>query len=122
MEPSVPDGHDDVDITDRQGAGEMDGIGASQPMQTREFACLAFNGRAQLDGPRGAPELLPDLFCLLESLRIEVAVPAGGRESSPNLGVCQPARHSRVAAVPELDGEGGSRLSTTSFTKALESK
>ncbi len=92
---------------DREGTGEVDGHRRLSAVQTCEFACLAFHGLAQLDGPRCAPELLPGP---LESRRIEVAVPASGRESSPNLGVCQPARDSRVAAVPKLDGEGGSRL------------
>lgn len=51
MELSVPDGHDEVDIVDGEGAGEVDGIRTSQPCRR---ASSAFDGLGQLDRPRCA--------------------------------------------------------------------
>ncbi len=121
MEPSVPDGHDDVDIRDGEGTGEMDGIGASQPVQACEFACLAFDGLAHLNGPV-VPQNSSQACSACSNPSASRSRFRRAAASSPNLGVCQPARDSRAQPSQSWAARAVPGSSTTSFTKALESK
>lgn len=50
MQPTVPDRDHQFVVSDGQGAGEVNGISATESMAARQFAGPMLDGSGQLDG------------------------------------------------------------------------
>lgn len=103
MEPSIPYGDDERLVRQRERTRKVHGIGAPQRKPFRKISSVTADRRRQLHRPGCPPELGPALFCLLEAMSVEVMVTVRGSERCTDFGIGQPARHRRVAAVPQSD-------------------
>jgi len=109
MESSVPHRHHQVGIFDGQGAGQVNGVGASKSMETRQPARAPLDSWSELDRSGGCPVLLPDVLGQRQAALVKVVIPSSS-ECSSHLGVSDPARDRRVAAIPQIGCQLGADL------------
>ena len=122
MQPPVPDGDDEVRVGDGQGAGEVDGIRARERVRGGQLTGVALDGYGELDRTRGRPVALPGLLGRVKIVITEVVVAAGGGKRGAHLGIGQPTCDGGVTSVHSSAASSLPASSTSSFTKALESK
>jgi hypothetical protein len=92
VQAAVPCGHNEVWYVDREGAGEVDGVGATQGTANGQLPGTALDVTGQLDRPDRRPEFLPVPHRAGVSGVIEIVVAVGGCERGTDLGVRDPAR------------------------------
>ena len=102
MKSLVPDGQDELGVSNGQCAGEMYRIGPPKCVETSQVAGVSLNFCSQLDRPGGAPVLLPRLFGQRQVVLGEVMVTTSSRKCCANLGISETAREGGVATVPHL--------------------
>jgi hypothetical protein len=100
-----PDRDDKSRIVDGQRARKVHGVRTAKRVVPSELTRAPLHGRRQLDGTRSRPEVLPCLFRGAQVVVPEIVVAGGRGERGADLRVREPARQSRVAAVPQLGGE-----------------
>jgi hypothetical protein len=102
MEAAIPGGDDQVRVFRGEGAGEMDGVGASKRVITCQSAGVTCDRLGEFDRTGRSPVLLPSSFRGAEIPCREIVISRSGGKGRAHFGVCEPARHGGIASVPQL--------------------
>jgi hypothetical protein len=102
MQATIPSSDDQIGIIRGKCAGEVDGIGTTKRVITRQLASVSCDRPGEFDWTGRSPVLLPRSFRGGESPWGEIVISRSGGKGRAHFRICKPARHGSITPVPQF--------------------
>ncbi len=87
----IPYGHNEIGEFDGKGAGQMNGVGSSERVSTRQFPGVTLDCSGEFHWSDRRPEPLPVSLNLPQRTGVDSVISCGGGERGANFGVREAA-------------------------------
>jgi hypothetical protein len=101
----IPYGHHEIREFDGKSAGQMNSVGSSQRVCTRQLPSVTLDGSGEFHWLNRRPKSLPIPQNLPRRASINTVISYGSGECGPNLWVRKTARERTIASIPKSGRE-----------------
>jgi hypothetical protein len=102
MQATTPSSDDQVGVTRGKCAGEVDSVGPTKSVITRQLPSVSCDRLGEFDWTGRSPVLLPRSLRGGERPWREIVISRSGSKGRAHFRICKPARHGSIAPVPQF--------------------